>query len=405
LKKAVRQYLERYAEAEISFAEFLGTFEHSIVLPVRCEAATCLSGLDAGWKPDTLLIVVVNGDAEDSQESHRQNRDFLAEAEAQMESSQKLEGALVGVVGGRSLLLIDRASASRRLPPRAGVGLARKIGADIALALVAADKLRSGWIHSTDADVTLPAGYPASLNPDAVAATYAFEHQPSGEAIVDEATRIYEATLRHYVDGLRWAGSAYAFQTVGSAIAFRADAYAAVRGFPVRAGGEDFYLLNKLAKLGPVQQLEAPALDIRARASERVPFGTGPAVGRIASLLAEGNAPTTYDPRCFGRLRGWLERLAEICQTGVVDLDGLPKSVVQHLEELGTVDKLELLFAQHRTDDTRQRAAQGWFDGFRTLKFIHYVQAAEFPAKDWSAAVDVAPWQCYRPNSGSPQGW
>ena len=52
-----------------------------------------------------------------------------------------------------TVLVVDRSTAP--LPPKQGVGLARKIGADIALALMAAGKLPVTWIHSTDADVTL----------------------------------------------------------------------------------------------------------------------------------------------------------------------------------------------------------------------------------------------------------
>jgi hypothetical protein len=48
-----------------------------------------------------------------------------------------------------TLLVIDRASPGHELPPRQGVGLARKIAADLALALLAGGSIESPWIHCT----------------------------------------------------------------------------------------------------------------------------------------------------------------------------------------------------------------------------------------------------------------
>ena len=48
---------------------------------------------------------------------------------------------------------------------------------------------------------------------------------------------------------MKYARSPYAFHTIGSTMAVSANHYAKVRGFPKREAGEDFYLLNKLAKV------------------------------------------------------------------------------------------------------------------------------------------------------------
>ena len=69
-------------------------------------------------------------------------------------------------------------------------------------------------------------------------------------------SRLYEYSLRYYVAGLTYAQSPYAFHTIGSTMAVNAEHYASVRGFPRREAGEDFYLLNKLAKVGSVHTLE-----------------------------------------------------------------------------------------------------------------------------------------------------
>jgi hypothetical protein len=45
--------------------------------------------------------------------------------------------------------LVER---SQGLPHKEGVGLARKIGCDIALSLYERGTLKSRWLHTTDAD-------------------------------------------------------------------------------------------------------------------------------------------------------------------------------------------------------------------------------------------------------------
>ncbi len=80
-----------------------------------------------------------------------------------------------------------------------------------------------------------------------------------------------------------------------------------MRGFPKREAGEDFYLLNKLAKVGTVLELaEGPdneAIRIESRRSDRVPFGTGAAVNRITALADPLGEFRFYDPSVFELLK------------------------------------------------------------------------------------------------------
>ena len=92
--------------------------------------------------------------------------------------------------------------------------------------------------------------------------------------------------MQFYVQALAVNGSAYAYPTLGSTISVHAQSYARVRGYPKRNAGEDFYLLNKLNKLHPVQVLQQPVIEVQARLSSRVTFGTGPALQKIVGFLA-----------------------------------------------------------------------------------------------------------------------
>ncbi len=85
------------------------------------------------------------------------------------------------------------------------------------------------------------------------------------------ATQLYELSLRYYVAGMKFARSPYAFHTIGSSMAVSPVHYARVRGFPKREAGEDFYLLNKLAKLGSVLELDRGS-DLRSYRNRIAPL-------------------------------------------------------------------------------------------------------------------------------------
>src|SRR6202022_2192121 len=167
-----------------------------------------------------------------------------------------------------------------------GVGLARKVGNDVALALAAGDRLSSGWLHNTDADTLLPRDYfdqMTGVPEKAAAAIYFFEHRFEKDPGLAEAARLYEISLRYYVLGLAWAESPYAYQSMGSCVVISRDAYAAVRGFPRKNAAEDFYVLNKLAKVGSIFRLAGSPVLLEGRPSDRVPFGTGRAIRDLVS--------------------------------------------------------------------------------------------------------------------------
>ena len=77
--------------------------------------------------------------------------------------------------------------------------------------------------------------------------------------------------------------------------------YASIRGYETQR--QDFYLLNKARKIAPIETLRA-RLTIEARLSERVPFGTGPALADIVAGLHRDQAVTyfSYHPKTFEAL-------------------------------------------------------------------------------------------------------
>lgn len=386
------KYLAGHAEPEAALAGAIeGAWDHVVVMPACDEDAAALVGLvRASRGRRVLAVVVVNARTDHDASVHARNAALLA---AGTEGAREPAPGVWFRAGEPDLVLVDRASPGRRFGVRDGVGLARKIGSDLALAL--ADRIASPWIHFTDADAVLPASHFEVAAPRGTSALVRnFEHVASGDVQVDDAHRRYELALRYYVEGLRWAGSPYAFHTIGSIMGVDRDAYAGVRGVPRRQAGEDFYLLNKLAKLGPVVRVPGEPVQIRSRTSARVPFGTGPAVSR---LMQDPQGPRIYAPESFRALRAWLAVLgrAEAGEWDERDLDelapGLRERLEDALERVGAREPLQRLHARHH-GSTRARQLRTWFDGFRTLKLIHALRDAGLADRPWREAFAGAPF-------------
>ncbi len=389
-RTATDKYLHSYAEPEVRQLQDWpahGRLAYGRVVPAFVESPEFLQRLLANTLPDhrALAIIVVN--RPDSVASCEQNQRLMDVVAAELPALWRNPAGSLSLHGdGRcGVLLVDRHN--RPIPARQGVGLARKLGADLAAALVHRGQIDSPWIHSSDADAHWPPAYlrqSDALAADSAAACYAFSHRDDGSDIA-LATRYYELHLRNYTEGLRRAGSPYAFYTIGSILAFHCRAYCQARGFPKRAGGEDFYLLNKLAKLGRVEALSA-CVELQPRLSRRVPFGTGPASARILEQLQQGEPCRSYNPQVFIELKHWLSAAGNylrhsagtaIAGDPLLHLDLHPASRVA-LQTLG-IDTCWRHLNQSTDGAWRVQHFHHWFDAFRTLKFIHALECNRFP--------------------------
>tara|TARA_R110002096_G_scaffold350395_2_gene543458 strand:+ start:30504 stop:31757 length:1254 start_codon:yes stop_codon:yes gene_type:complete len=395
---SILQYLANYAEPESTCAPPTDRqYTDVVVVPAFDETPSFLDGLLTVGSKTTLWIVVVNC-SETRTDGEKQRTRYLAKALSQGGESLSYQGMVLTRTVHGDLLIIDRCTEGRELPSQQGVGLARKIGCDVALAWQQQDVISSSWLHCTDADVTLPQNYFAAahaLDDDAstVALCYPFWHQTESASQAGRALELYEMSLRYYVLGLRWAGSKYAFHSIGSTMAVRFKAYLQARGMPKREAGEDFYLLGKIAKLGLVRTPRCQAIRIAQRESQRTPFGTGPATSTILAEMREGKEFTVYNPRSFALVREWLEVLdeyAKTCDLGLLDRlshetlrDALPLDTEKHLRQAAT---------QCKTPKARAQRLHSWFDAFRTLKLIHALRDRGLVDVPWRDAVDSAPF-------------
>lgn len=412
--KAVSKYLARHAEPESQAADAVkGEFAHALIVPAYGEGQSLFDALGSvprGPAGDTLLVVVLNARADSPPEKHEAN----AKARERLLGSAGESRALpaehpvseLAFPNGR-MVLVDRAVPGHFLPERQGVGLARKIGNDLVLRLHADGRLASPWLHNTDADVVLPNDYfdqTQSLPSDGnAAALYFFEHRFSEDESLGLAARLYEISLRYYTLGLAWSGSPYAYQAMGSCLAVRPGAYARVHGFPERNATEDFYILNKLAKVGSILRLAGTPVVLEGRLSDRVPIGTGKALSKLVASRRSLAGFRLYHPLAFALLSAWLRVLASTARSGgrlELALEQLPKDnpffrsdlLIGALEKMRAFPAIRDTIERSSDPGSMLRAFHTWFDAFRTLKLIHALRDAGLPSLPYDQALAEAPF-------------
>jgi hypothetical protein len=393
-RMAVSKYLDRYAEPESQLLEgFDSRFDYCLVIPTYDEPPDFLDNLEKlAQANDHVLFILVINQPDNIQSCPANNLLFSTiDSRWKLERQQDLLSSCT-LPNDCQMLVVDRFDKGEPIPAKQGVGLARKIGADIACRLIHNKLVRSPWIFSTDADAVLPREYFRATERIPVkgvaALTYPFSHKTASP---QSPTALYELSLNYYVAGLEWAGSPYAYHTIGSVIATHYRHYAQVRGYPPRAGGEDFYLLNKLRKTGEILRLKEPRIILLGRESMRVPFGTGPAVKKISELENPLEEYLYYHPDCFSYLRCWLKQARLLWETrnDALDLESLLHStaeqvmraeslsglstdrLVSALEQVGVGKMLGHAKEHGNNRETWQRHMDNSFDAFKTLKFIH----------------------------------
>lgn len=369
----------------------------SVVVVIPCYDEPCLSlTLEALWAchdapVDVEVIIVVNASRHDHATVHARNDQTFAEARAWIRV-REAEAYRRGIAF--HLIRYDD------LPRRdAGVGLARKIGMDAAVARFSAIGKPDGVVVNLDADCACDPNYLQQI-----AAHFAVHRNASGCAIYFEhpleddsdfksrrAIVNYELFLRYYKHGLKHAGSPYGYYTLGSCMAVRCSAYVQQGGMNRRRAGEDFYFLQQLIRGGRFTELNSTRVLPSPRVSQRVPFGTGRAV---AEQLDRGDCRyLTYSPHVFRDLSMLYRGVIDLYRTGgpiVAWLNALPIPMAKFLHAQGFIEQFATMRGNAASPATFLKRFHHWFNGLRTARYARWATTSGYgwmPIEQAAAAV------------------
>lgn len=379
--KAIEQYLFKYAEPETEVVSAINDcWQFVICVPVCGEKPDCIARIFKKCNiKNVLMVLVVNHPDHHSRNVTWQayNQQLIDGLVKKAENIYNLKPSisLLKFSLSADILLINR-TGKKAIPAKKGVGLARKIAADCALGLIVNGCVENHWIFSTDADVCLPEGYffivnTVTSNDNVSAFCLPFVHMV-GNPSWEIQQKLYDFKLYYYQAGIHYTGSCYDYIPLGSTLVVSAEAYAMVRGFPARNGAEDFYLLNKLCKVGDILQPQTAPIEITSRISDRVPFGTGPAISHLMGEETPEKIPLFYHPLCFYWLKKWRDCLMRYWYDR-----NFNTMSNEYLDGLTVYFNLEKVFGKSisriKNIDRWQHFIHEWLDAFRLLKAVHYL--------------------------------
>ena len=352
--------------------------------------------LDNYYLDETVFLFVINNSDEADEKIKRDNSislEFLRDI-IQKNETDSLAQKIVN--SNLNLGLIDATSPGREIPIKtAGVGTARKIGMDLALSLFDYSVSSKKIIICLDADCTVEKDYLKVIKEsfeqnDVEVAVIDYEHRVLNDSRNEKAITWYEIFLRYYSFGLAYAGSPYSFHTIGSTIVCTEKAYKKIGGMNSKEAAEDFYFLQKLAKQFPVYRIYKTIVYPLARESWRVPFGTGRSITDFNN--SDKNDFLIYDPEIFEILKKWIELFEKSGFDSAEKILNNAKSIHIGLTDFLRQRKFELIW-QNILDNSKSivqlnRQKLNWFDGFKTLKLVHYLRDNYFPLVDMYEALN-----------------
>lgn len=290
---------------------------------------------------------------------------------------------------------VDASSEGKELPEKdGGVGLARKTGMDLALSLFEFGTDSNKLIVCLDSDCTIPANYLTEIckltHDFSFEAGYVNYEHPLDDVATIEAIICYEVFLFYYVLSLKYAGSPYAFHTIGSTMLCNADAYIKTGGMNKKKAAEDFYFLEKMSKNFEIRKIDTTSVYPSPRVSFRVPFGTGQRVGRYLSHVQ--NEYLLYSPKSFTVLKEWLAVFNGKNILTTEEYLQAAKNINNALSDFLQMNNFETewtrILKNSKQPEQIHKQKKIWFDGFRTLKFIHYLRDNGYPLQPMFHALD-----------------
>lgn len=399
---SVKNYLRKFGltnwKIELSANKLFNTV---VVIPAIQESENfpkLLSSLtenDSSLFSEILFVVVINNLESASAEIKTDNQRLLNYLRKIIEGKAEDELAGKTIAKGINLAVVDASSPGLEMPEKdGGVGYARKIGMDLALSCFNYNSSRANTLVCLDSDCLVSENYVRVLNEineKKYSAGYIdYEHLLPEDDMEKTAIIIYEIFLRYYVLGLNYAKSPFAFDTIGSTMFCDVDSYLKIGGMNKKKAAEDFYFMEKLAKITDIRKVTEAKVFPSSRRSWRVPFGTGQRVNRF--FAGTHDEYSLYNPISFEILRKWHEVFFNDQILSVNEYlhsaDQVDSALKDFLVEQSFVEAWTKIINETSKKDQLQKQKYFWFDGFRTLKLIHYLRDAKYPAINTFDALD-----------------
>jgi len=264
------------------------------------------------------------------------------------------------------LKIIDRYSKGKGWTGKKyGVGWARKTLMDEINSLADPDDI----IISLDADTTFNKEYFSSIiesfnrQPDKIGMAVPYYHKLTEDDILNRAMLHYEIYMRYYAINMWRIGNPYSFTALGSAIALPLWGYRKIGGISPNKSGEDFYFLQKLRKAGDLILWNNQKVFPATRYSDRVFFGTGPAL--IKGRKNDWSSYPIYHYSKFDIVKELYETFDDLY------LKNIDSHIIKFMEsQFNTTELWQPLRENYKSRENFIRACKNKIDGLRILQYL-----------------------------------
>lgn len=277
--------------------------------------------------------------------------------------------------------VIDRSSPKKGWKKKkGGVGWARKVIMDWISDNSNDD---TDIIVSMDADTIYPSDYLLKVknyfckNKQIYGIAVPYYHPLGKDDIKNKLILRYEIYMRCYFLNLLRIKNTYAFSALGSAMAFPVWAYKKVGGLTPVQSGEDFYFLQKLVKYGRVGIDVDTVVYPSSRFSDRVNFGTGPAL--IKGYAGNWDSYPVYPIEYFDEIKTTFLSFSDLYEKD--KNTPMDKFIMKKIK--GGLP-WQSFRKNYKDDKNFVKACHNYIDGLRILQYLRYRSQQEEPANEQS---------------------
>ncbi|HEY9114882.1 MAG TPA: hypothetical protein VIN10_09275, partial [Bacteroidales bacterium] len=266
--------------------------------------------------------------------------------------------------------IIDKSSEGNGWPAKkGGVGWARKVAMDYISKIANPEDI----IICIDADTFYPPNFAGAVldkisrKENLLGLAIPYYHPLTGNPVNDRLILRYEIYMRHYLLNMLEIGNPYAFTAIGSAMASTVTAYRKIGGLTPVKSGEDFYFIQKLKKTGKVANWCETIAYPSSRFSDRVIFGTGPAL--IKGNTGDWASYPIYKKESFRKMKETFDLFPDLFEKNI------PTPMDSFLQKQFKAEKIwEPLRLNYKDRPNFVKACANKVDGLRILQFLRNEQ-------------------------------